>query len=425
MPPYACLINNQSCDYPNKNLSGAGMVYKFCSYIDKIAKTNYAESLLDLVAVGCVADMMDLRNFELKELIDIGTHNIQNPFLVAMVEKQSYSLKGELTPFGISFYIAPQINATIRVGTQEDKLLLFESMLTFKAEELIPSTKRGCQGQFETRVEQACRNCSNLKSKQSKTKDLSVEMIEQIITEEKLADHPIIIICLKEPVEENLTGYIANQIMAKYQRPVLLLNQTFSKDSDEIIWRGSARGPGFTRLTNLREFILKSNLLEFAQGHQLAFGLAIKDKNLNSFREWADKELEGFNFSSSYKVDFIWNGTSIDTYIKTILDLAYLNNIWGQGLPKPYIAIENIKVTKDNLILMSAEKNPTLKINEGDLSLIKFKSSYDEYESLVSDFGYTIINIVGTCELNTWNGTISPQIFIEDYEIVKKAEYYF
>ena len=31
--PYACVINNQLCDYPTKSLSGAGMVYKFCSYI--------------------------------------------------------------------------------------------------------------------------------------------------------------------------------------------------------------------------------------------------------------------------------------------------------------------------------------------------------------------------------------------------------
>ena len=31
---YACVINNQLCDYPNKALSGVGLVYKFCKYID-------------------------------------------------------------------------------------------------------------------------------------------------------------------------------------------------------------------------------------------------------------------------------------------------------------------------------------------------------------------------------------------------------
>jgi len=51
-----------------------------------------------------------------------------------------------VTPFGISFYIAPYINATIRIGTLDEKMILFESMLDFKAYELIPSTKRGCKG---------------------------------------------------------------------------------------------------------------------------------------------------------------------------------------------------------------------------------------------------------------------------------------
>jgi hypothetical protein len=37
-------------------------------------------------------------------------------------------------------------------------------MLETRAYELIPSTKRGCKGQMETKVEQACRNCNNLKN---------------------------------------------------------------------------------------------------------------------------------------------------------------------------------------------------------------------------------------------------------------------
>ena len=40
--PDACVINNQLCDYPTKSLSGVGMVYKFCSYIDTLLNTNYA-----------------------------------------------------------------------------------------------------------------------------------------------------------------------------------------------------------------------------------------------------------------------------------------------------------------------------------------------------------------------------------------------
>lgn len=97
--------------------------------------------------------MMDLKDYETRELITLGTNQLRNPFIKNFVDVQSYSLKGEVTPFGISFYIAPYINATIRVGTLEEKLLLFESMLDFRGYEQIPSTKRGSKGQFETRVE--------------------------------------------------------------------------------------------------------------------------------------------------------------------------------------------------------------------------------------------------------------------------------
>lgn len=90
--------------------------------------------------------MMDLRDFETRHLVTLGLNNIQNPFFKGMVEKNAFSLKGEYTPIGIAFYVAPYINAVNRMGTQEEKLLLFESMLEYKALELIPSTKRGCKG---------------------------------------------------------------------------------------------------------------------------------------------------------------------------------------------------------------------------------------------------------------------------------------
>lgn len=267
----ACIINNQTCDYPTKSLSGVGMVYKFCSYIDTLLNKDYANNFLDLVAVGMVSDMMDLRDFETKELIDLGVHYIKNPFLLRFVDEQSYSLKGEVTPFGISFYIAPYVNATIRMGSLDEKILLFESMLEFKAYEQIPSTKRGFKGTYETRVEQACRNCKNIKNRQTKARDLSLELIEQIIQDEGLLNHPIIIVQLDSPVEENLTGLIANQIMGKYMRPVLLLNRYIEVDEStgevlKIAWRGSGRNATYSKLENLREFLFNSGLVEYAQG---------------------------------------------------------------------------------------------------------------------------------------------------------------
>ena len=427
--PNACVINNQLCKYPNKNLSGVGIVYKFCSYIDKIIGQSYADDLLDLVAVGVVSDMMDLRNYETKELIDLGTSNIRNTFLKMFYEDQSYSMGGQITPFGISFYVAPYINATIRVGTQDEKMLLFESLLDFKASELIPSTKRGAKGTYETRVEQACRTCKNIKNRQNKTRDTSLELIENIIQEENLLENPVLIIQLDEPVEENLTGLIANQIMGKYMRPVLLLNRNIEVDEStgevlKITWRGSGRNATFSKLANFREFLAKSNLVEMAEGHASAFGVAIADEKLPYLKRYLKNQLKDFDFSNFYRVDFIWNNKTIDT--KTILKIGELKSIWGQGLTEPQVAIEDIVITSSNLTLMSPDKKPTLKITlQNGLNLIKFGSSQEEYEFLNPDVGYKVINIVGTCNENIWNNNISPQILIKDYEVRKEYSYCF
>ena len=49
---YAVIINNQLSNYPNKELSGVGVVWQFCRYIDNILNNNYADDFLDLVALG-------------------------------------------------------------------------------------------------------------------------------------------------------------------------------------------------------------------------------------------------------------------------------------------------------------------------------------------------------------------------------------
>ena len=84
---YACIINNQLCDYPTKSLSGVGMVYKFCSYIDELINVDYANQFLDLVSLGMVADMMDLRDFETKHLVNLGLKQIRNPYFRGMIDK--------------------------------------------------------------------------------------------------------------------------------------------------------------------------------------------------------------------------------------------------------------------------------------------------------------------------------------------------
>ena len=415
----AVIINNQLCDYPTKSLSGVGMVYKFCSYMDELLNVDYADDYLDLVALGMVADMMDLRDFETRHLITRGLENIRNPYFKGMVDKQAYSLKDGISPIGVAFYIAPYVNATIRMGTQEEKLMLFESMLDYRGYELVPSTKRGCKGQTETRVEQACRNCTNIKNRQTKARDAALENIERIIKEKNLLDNKILAIKLDTfAADRNLTGLIANQLMAKYQRPVLLLNKTADG------WEGSGRGYDKSRFDNLREFLKESGMIMYAEGHANALGVGITDEWFNSFIEYSNRELAEFDFTPCYKVDFIFSGS--DFRGMDIVEIAELKSLWGQGVDEPLVAIEHINVYAGNVVLMSPDKSPTLKITlPNGTSLIKFKSSQEEYEKLRSETGCITINVVGKCERNVWNGTVTPQIIIEDYEIVGEQKYYF
>lgn len=421
---YACIINNQLCDYPTKSLSGVAMVWKFCCYIDMLLKTDHAQKFLDLVALGLVADMMDVRDFETRRLIDKGLQQIRNPYFRGAIDKDQFHFTNEITPIGVAFYIAPLINATTRVGTQEEKLMLFESMLDFRGYELVPSTKRGCKGQAETRVEQACRNCTNIKSRQTKIRDNSLEKIEQIIVNQNLLSNKILIVQLDDLItDRNLTGLIANQLMSEYQRPVLILNKIENEDGT-ITWEGSGRGYDKSRLKDFRGFLENNKYVMYAEGHANAFGIGIKDEDINAFIASTNSALDGFDFTPIYNVDFIYKSDELTP--DEVIDIAGMKSLWGQGVEEAEIAVEGIKVHKDNIRILSPDKNPTLKIMlPNGINFMKFRSSEEEYDKLYSELGYVTINIVGECERNIWNNKISPQVMIKDYEIVDRANYYF
>lgn len=159
--------------------------------------------------------------------------------------------------------------------------------------------------------------------------------------------------------------------------------------------------------------------------HSNAFGASVSDENFDNLIEYSNKELESCDFRDVYLVDLIFDFFNFKA--NDIISIAELNSLWGSGIEKPLIAIENIEVTEDNLTLMSPTKSPTLKIKlPNGVELIKFKSSEEEYNSLKpTPGGSTTINIVGSCDLNVWNGNTTGQIKIEEYEVIGSKKYYF
>ena len=414
----AIIINNQLSDYPNKTLSGVGIVYKFCSKIDELMKIKEADTILDLVSLGMIADMMDMRNFETKHLIQKGLTRIENPFFKALVERQAYSIGETVTPIGVAFYIAPLINATIRVGTQNEKEVMFKAMLNHCAYDMIPSTKRGEKGKTEAVVVQAVRNATNVRNRQKKARDNGFEYVEQIIAANNLDKNKIIVVQVSEDLDKNLTGLIANQLMAKYQKPVLLVRET-----DEGLLQGSARGYDKSELKDLKSFLLESGFMEYAEGHAAAMGVGIYKDKVNALVDYSNTVLANYDFSACYDVDYEY--MSNDFKAQDIIDIGSMKSLWGKGVDEAMVIIKGIKITSNNITLMSANKNPTIKITlQNGTSLIKFGASQAEFESLKSS-GYTEIDVIGTCAINEWQGMITPQILIKDYEVVGKQDYYF
>lgn len=432
----AIVINNQLSDYPNKQLSGAGVVWQFCRHLDKIRGGSNAEQYIDLCALGNCGDMMSLKSIETKHIITKGfrNENIKNPFIYGMAEKNSYSLGNKITPIGAAFYIVPFINSMVRSGTLEEKEILFKSMLKSEAFKEILSNKRGHKlGEMEKLIDQALRTATNVKSRQTRAQDAGMTLIEKQIEENNMMEHKVLIFLL-EPgqIDPNIAGLIANKIMAKYQRPVLMLTKHFMQtdaiDPDEnmhydIIYQGSARGYSKSGIENFKDICQETGLVEYAEGHQNAFGIGIKQEDIEKFIELTDEALKDMEAEPLYYVDYIFKG--VDVKPETILEIAGLNDLWGQDIDESLVCVENLKVTKENLTLMSPDKKPTLKITlPNKLSFIKFGSSQEEYEKLLTE-GYIELNVIGRCNANEWNGNITPQILIEDYEIIGQSKYNF
>ena len=410
----AIIVNNQLSGYANKTLSGVGVVYKTLQCMDRLQqKPGAAAYYLDLVALGLTGDMMDMRSPETNYYINEGFKLVNNPFFLTLADKNEFSMKSKYTPHSVAWYIVPFINAVTRVGDDTDKLLVFESMLDWKANQLIPSDKRGAKGEEELRVTQAVRHASNIKRHQDDEKKKLLDAMYQKIQKYNLADEPIIIIQNKgiqddDPIR-GITGLVANSIMATYTKPTLILNEVTDPETGELIWSGSGRGFATGGIDNWRDFIVNSGYAIFAQGHAMAFGVAFTPTQLENFKSYVRGVFGTTIFEKTYEVDFIW--TMSDNFDSTIVDIARYKDIWGQGVPEPIIAIEHIKIQDPVQLNLLAKGTLRLDLKPYKTSIIKFGSNVEEYQELL---GKTI-TIVGTCDINDWSGTEEPQIKLIDY----------
>lgn len=412
----AVIVNNQLGNYPNKDLSGAGVVYKFIQYFDKKYGYSYANDFLDLAAVGIIGDVMDLTNLETRYIVKTGLSNIKNFGLHQFLMKQSFSVSSTSnpTPTDISFYITPLVNAIIRVGTMSEKETLFKAFIS-GPNDTEPSTKRGAKpGSVEVIADKAARIATNAKNHQNKAKDESVEMIKMKIEKEELNDNKILLIALDELeakyVNPNLTGLIAMKLCQDYQKPAIVL-----REGNDQIFKGSFRVNNNSPLTNFKDFCNDSQLIDYAEGHQSAAGIGIAYNNLDKFIKYSNRKLKNIDLGeTSYFADFYFSLNNFDDLSKACIELDPISSIYGKGIEEPKIIVDRILFNSNDIMIMGKD-NSSIKLTKNGISFVKFKDK--KFIEEISKYKYPCVSIYGKFNLNEFAGKKTPQVIIEEYEI--------
>ncbi len=423
--PRAILINNQASDYPNKALSGVGVVWQFCRYLDTLLGGSAAAQYIDLVALGLDGDMMSMTSIETKHLIQKGLAAVTNPFIYYMHERNKFSLGETLTPIGVTFYIVPFVNAITRSGTLEEKKLVFSSMLKHLAFQEVPSTKRGhAQGETEKIVEQAIRVAHNVKARQTRVQDAAMEFLDRQIMANNMLDHEVLLFLLNPgQVDRNIAGLVANKIMAKYQRPTCVLTRVIDEEG-VISYQGSARGCDKVGINEFKSICDATGIPMYTAGHEGAFGIGLLESDIEAFLIKTDEILKDTPNEPLYYVDYIYRSEDVNP--QNILDIANMSNLWGKDIDEAIVAVEGLRIFPE-MVTIYSKKNLTIKISlPNGITIMKFNATEEECELFqTNNTGFVEINLVGKCNANEWMGNITAQLFCEEYEVVDSNKYFF
>lgn len=417
------IVNNQvSHRFPNKSLSGAGMVYKFVQAYCKTHKLDYYEDYTDLAMLGILSDMMLITELDNNYIIKKGLSNLNNRMIQALLEKQSYSVSSTVKPniIDIVFYITPVINGTIRMGSMQEKINLFEALIDNHNTEIFTREWRNeiLEEDLYTKV---ARESYNIKEKQNRITLKTMERICNVIEEEELYKNQVIVYQTSKSdindVPKSLTGLVAMKILQKYNRPTLILRPVL--EDGKWFYRGSGRGKKVEGFLSFKDFLNNSGIVDYAQGHDMAFGTGIEESKVPNLVEYANTSLAKVDFGTdTIDVDYIFDNTNLDSQM--LFEFAKNIDIYGNGIPQPVFAFEMV-LQPSNFALIGKNKD-TVKISYNGINFIKFKSS-EWAETISYNMQFPLIRtvVIGRAQLNEFNGRTSTQIVI-DYIDLQEME---
>lgn len=408
----AIIVNNQlSPDYNNKALSGVGVVYRFLQAIDEALWEDYADGFLDLCAVGNIADVMDIRSFETKYFINHGLANFNNKFLVALAKAQEYSMHGEITVHNVAWYIAPVINSITRIGTLEERELVFRAMI--EQDEIFEYNKRGTGLIEENIYDRAARIAKNAKSRQDKQRDkVFGELRDQVNPNDK------VVFLESKLAQSGLVGLSAMKLADTIKRPVIIVKEI--NRNGETILSGSCRNYDGSPIPDLKDLILQTDSFIFCSGHGNAAGLAIKPEKVDVAKKKFAELLEAVDFNPNIPCDFIFDFDELT--IGFIREIDQYDWLWGTGIKEPKIAVENLAFCRKDVHVQGKDFNSIYFVSN-DIKFVKFNMKEDdpllEWASAWDgeDGDQITINVVGTVSINEYKGIYTPQMIIENSEI--------
>ena len=379
-PDDAILISSAK-NYPNKYLSGSGVVWKFCCYLDCLCETKYSKDLIDLAACGILADVCDMSESspENRYLVHCGLNNLKNKGIKSILGNYSFDSQS------VIWSIAPLVNAANRTGNNELAVELFLTDDSLKLKKIVKSLKV-------------------IKEIQDNIVGESFAFIEKQISENYNIDNKVIFGFVPEC---EYAGLIATKAANKYNKPSIVFHNP-TDDSEDL--KGSIRGFG---VNDFRKDINSTGLAK-CDGHDNAAGIVCKKSNVQKLIDAINIKYKDIEFSLKTNVDL---RLSFDDITEDLINqLTKINKLSGKNFKPITVCLTEVEIY--NPTQMQAKHS---KFNHYDLNFIKW-NDIELYYSLKSDMlsDFMTIDVIGELQVSMFAGRKQLQLIISDYDNIVK-----
>ncbi len=257
--------NQQGCDYPCKELCGAGVAFKiaqalFAKFKDQVDQSKLVPSFLKMVAIATIADAVPLVG-ENRTIARLGLEGLRRPVnggLKALMEVSGLTGERAMNAGDVGFRLGPRINAAGRMDVARDVIELFT-----------------CKDQARCKEIAEKLNQLNLE-RQSEEQRIVAEIEEQLAAEPDLTGK-FCMVFDGDGWHRGVVGIVASRVVEKTGRPALVI----AKDAEEA--HGSGRSISAFHLLNALESC--HELFTRFGGHAHAVGFAMPSKDVSALKQ--------------------------------------------------------------------------------------------------------------------------------------------